>query len=145
MNENLELYKHIYKDSDMAIFTINKLLKDLKEKDNKIKGVIEDILKEYEKYYIESKEYLESNNTSLDENTPLSKMGASMGIKKEVKSDNSDASIAEVLIQGIAMGSLDMEKRITNYKKEVDKKELKFAEEFLKFQQKTINELKKYL
>ena len=115
------------------------------EKDNKIKGVIEDILKEYEKYYIESKEYLESNNTSLDENTPLSKMGASMGIKKEVKSDNSDASIAEVLIQGIAMGSLDMEKRITNYKKEVDKKELKFAEEFLKFQQKTINELKKYL
>ena len=145
MNENLELYKHIYKDSDMAIFTINKLLKDLKEKDNKIKGVIEDILKEYEKYYIESKEYLESNNTSLDENTPLSKMGASMGIKKEVKSDNSDASIAEVLIQGIAMGSLDMEKKITNYKKEVDKKELKFAEEFLKFQQKTINELKKYL
>ena len=145
MNENLELYKHIYKDSDMAIFTINKLLKDLKEKDNKIKGVIEDILKEYEKYYIESKEYLESNNTSLDENTPLSKMGASMGIKKEVRSDNSDSSIAQMMIEGISMGSLDMEKRITNYKKEVDKKELKFAEEFLKFQQKTINELKKYL
>ncbi len=72
-------------------------------------------------------------------------MGAKMGIKKEVKSDNSDAAIADMLIKGISMGSIDIEKRITNYKEVVNKKYLDFASEFLKFQQKTIEELKTFL
>ena len=80
-----------------------------------------------------------------DENGMMAKMGASMGIRKEVKSDNSDTSIAEMLIQGVSMGSLEMEKKIKNYKDVVDKKDLKFAEDFLEFQQDVITGLKKYL
>lgn len=143
--ENLELYKHIYQDSEMSVFTLNKLLTDLKEKDNKIKKDIEEILKGYERYLNESKTYLEQAHAKLEENGMMAKMGASMGIKKEVKNDNSDASIAEMLIQGVSMGSLDMEKKINNYKDEVDKKEIKFAKDFLEFQQDVITGLKKYL
>lgn len=145
MDENLEIYLHIYKDSEMATFTLTKLLQELKEKDNKIKKAIEDILKKYEEYLEESKEYLLSHDTKLIENGFMSKMGATMGIKKEVKSDNSDSSIAEVLIQGISMGSLDMEKKVHEYEKEVDKKQIKFAKKFLDFQQDSISELKKFL
>lgn len=143
--ENLELYKHIYQDAEMSVFTLNKLLDDLKEKDNRIKKDIEEILKGYERYLSESKSYLEQAHATLEENGMMAKMGASMGIKKEVKSDNSDASIAEMLIQGIAMGSLDMEKKIKDYKDEADKKEVKFAKDFLEFQQDVITGLKKYL
>lgn len=145
MNEKIELYKHIAKDCDMGIFTIKKLLEEIKEKDNKIKNATEDILKEYQKFYNESSKYLKKEKISVDENSSMSKMGASMGIKKEVKSDNSDASIAKMLIEGISMGSLDMEQKINDYKDIVDKKQLKFAENFLKFQGESINELKKYL
>lgn len=145
MNENIELYKHIYQDSEMAKYTITKLLEELKDKDNKIKGTVEEILKQYEHYFKESKNYLESKSASLDETSMMAKMGASMGIKKEVKYDNSDSSIAEVLIQGISMGSIDMEKKIKAYEKEVEKEQLKFAKKFLEFQQDAITGLKKYL
>ena len=38
MNEQMELVKHIYKDSEMANYTIEALLQDLEKKDNKIKN-----------------------------------------------------------------------------------------------------------
>lgn len=145
MNENLELYKHIYQDTEMSIFTLSKLLKELKEKDNKIKKTVEEILKGYERYFEEAKNYLENNGESLEEKNMMAKMGASMGIKKEVKDDNSDASIADMLIKGVSMGTIDMEKKINDYREEVDKKELKFAKDFLEFQQDVITGLKKFL
>lgn len=143
MNEKLELYKHIYKDSEMGIYTLTKLLEELKEKDNKIKKDIEEILKGYERYFSKTKDLL--GDCTKDENGKMAKMGASMGIKKEVKNDNSDTSIAEMLIQGVSMGSIEMEKKISDYEKIVDKEELKFAKDFLKFQEDVITGLKKYL
>ena len=143
--EDIELYKHIYQDSEMVHYTISKLFEELKQKDNKIKSVVEDILKQYESYYEESKSYLLEHDQDLKENGMMAKMGASMGIKKEVKSDNSDSSIAEMLIQGIAMGSLEMEKKIGNYEKDASKETLKFAKKFLQFQEDSITGLKKFL
>ena len=80
----------------------------------------------------------------MEENA-ISKLMASMGIQKEVKGDNSDAAMAEMLIQGISMGSIEMEKQVKNYKDRVDKDDMKLAKKFLKFQEKAIEELKKYL
>ena len=145
MNENLELLEYIYKDSDMSVITLEKLLQELNDKDNKIKKKTEEILKSYEDFLSRSKKLLNKFDSPLEENSYIAKMGAKMGIKKEVKSDNSDAAIADMLIKGISMGSIDIEKRITNYKKVVNKKYLDFASEFLKFQQKTIEELKAFL
>ncbi len=145
MKENYELIMHIYEDAQMACYTLCKLIEDLKEKDNKIKKTLEDILKEYTYYENESKKILEENKIELKEKGLMSKMMASKGIKKEVKKDNSDSAIAELLIQGISMGSLDMDKKISSYEKDTEKKYIKFAKDFLKFQEKTISNLKKYL
>lgn len=45
MKENCELLEHIYKDSEMASYTLTKLIRNLKDKDNKIKKDLEDIHK----------------------------------------------------------------------------------------------------
>lgn len=145
MKEKNELLLHVYNDSDMSVTTLTELLEDLKEKDNKIKSVVEDLLKEYQSFLNRSKECLEKENIPLETEGIMTKMMANMGVSKEVKSDNSDASIADMLIKGISMGSIDMEKKIGDYKKEVEKKDLKVAKEFLKFQQKAIDKLKKFL
>ena len=142
---NIQIYKHIYQDSEMAMYTISKLLSELKEKDNKIKRVVEDILKQYEFYYEESKNYLLKYDEEMPENSFMTKLGAIIGIKKEVKNDNSDSSIAEMLIQGISMGSLEIEKKISSYEQDIDKKQLKFANNFSQFQQDSIVLLKKFL
>jgi len=145
MKENSELVLHIYQDAEMACYTISKLLTDLKEKDNKIKKVVEDVLKEYEEWKQKSKKYLKKTNSEITENGMMAKMMAGMSIKKEVKSDNSDSAIADLLIQGVVMGTISMEKKIKQYESEADKKELDLAKNFLKFQQKTIDTFKEYL
>ena len=145
MKEKNELLLHVYKDCDMSVTTLTELLDDLKEKDNKIKGVVEDLLKEYQSFLNRSKECLEKENVPLETEGVMTKMMANMGVSKEVKHDNSDSSIADLLIKGISMGSIDMEKKLEDYKKEVEKEDLKVAKEFLKFQQKAIDKLKKFL
>ena len=145
MKENSELVLHIYQDAEMACYTISKLLVDLKEEDNKIKKTIESVLKEYEEWKLKSKKYLKYENAEISENGMMAKMMAGMSIKKEVKSDNSDSAIADLLIQGVVMGTISMEKKIKQYEDEADKKELNLAKDFLKFQQKTIDTFKKYL
>lgn len=145
MKAENELLVHIYKDCDMSITTLEKLLKELSLKDNKIKDAVEDILKEYKKFLKDTKKILKKEHVEEEKNGLITKMMANMGVSKEVNADNSDASMADMLIKGITMGTIDMEKKIHQYEKEVDKKDLKLAKEFLSFQQNSIEKLKKYL
>lgn len=145
MNETNELLEEVYKTAAMGRFSIMKLIEALKEKDNKIKGYLEELLEDYRDYEDQSKELLLKENIEPMEENAISKMMASMGIQKEVKGDNSDAAMAEMLIQGISMGSIEMEKQVKNYKDRVEKDDMKLAKKFLKFQEKAIEELKKYL
>ncbi len=145
MNETNELLEEVYKTAAMGRFSIMKLIEALKEKDNKIKGYLEELLEDYRDYEDQSKELLLKENIEPMEENAISKLMASMGIQKEVKGDNSDAAMAEMLIQGISMGSIEMEKQVKNYKDRVDKDDMKLAKKFLKFQEKAIEELKKYL
>lgn len=145
MKENSELVLHIYKDAEMASYTLTKLLRDLKDKDNKIKKTLEDILKEYEEWKSNTKKYLKEHDAEISENGMIAKMMASMGIDKEVNADNSDSAIADMIIKGVSTGTVDMEKKIKQYKDEANNKEFKLAEDFLKFQEKTIDTLKSYL
>lgn len=53
--------------------------------------------------------------------------------------------MASMLIQGISMGSLEMEKKLKDYHGKVSKENEKLAKNFCTFQQHAISELKKYL
>lgn len=145
MDENVELLEYIYQNAEMGVFTITELLKNLNNKENKIKLVIQKELKEYEKYYKDSKKLLSKHDVPIKRNGTLSKMGASMGIKMETIKDNSDASIAHMLIQGITMGVVDISSKIENYKNVAKKINVKLAKDYLDTLNSQIEELKKYL
>lgn len=145
MNERIEIYKHIYQDSEMSISSLEELKKDLKNKDNKIKDILDDIIEGFIDYKKHSKKFLDKNKAELEETSFMGKMMANMGIKKEVLNDNSDSHMADLLIQGISMGSINMGKKIDDYKDKVPGKDIRYAKKFLKFEQEKIEELKKYL
>ena len=50
-----------------------------------------------------------------------------------------------MLIEGLTMGSLEIESKIKDYEKKVERDTLKLAKDFLKFQEQEIETLKKYL
>ena len=126
---NKELLEYIYKTAEMGKYSSTELVKELHNKDNKIKEELDEIVKGYEEKEINY----------------FAKMGASFNMKKEVMNDNSDASIADMLIQGLTMGNLEMSKKIGDYEKKVDDKILDLAKELHKFGEKEIEKLKKFL
>jgi hypothetical protein len=145
MDENLELLEYIYQNSEMGVFSTTKLIQDINDKENKIKKVTEGIIKGYENFMHESEKLIKKNNFEIKKNSFKTKMISSMGIKKEVNVDNSDAAIAHLLIEGLTMGVVDISSKIKNYKGDADKKIVSLAESYLKFQEESIELLKKYL
>lgn len=145
MNENLELLQYLYQSSEMGVLALTNLLKELNDKENKLKKIISDELTIYEKYFKESKKILKKNKGKIKSNSLMSKIMSKQGIKKEVNDDNSDASIAHMLIQGLTMGVVDIETKIKNFGDKADKEITKIATDYLKFQQDEIEKLKKYL
>ena len=145
MDENLELLQYIYKTAEMGVFSTTKLIQDINDKENKIKKVVEGILKGYENFLQESEKQIKKQDLDVQSNGMMAKMGSAMGIKKETKKDNSDAAIAHMLIEGLTMGVVDITSKLKNYKNDADSKIVSLADKFLKFQEDSIEFLKKYL
>lgn len=146
MDVNNEMLTYIYQNADMGKKSTEELLKLLNGKDNKIKSMIEDELKEYEKFVKKSTKMLDKRSIEKPKDKGMmAEMMSKVGMNMELMKDNSDARIADMLIKGFTMGNIDISKRIDRYEKEVDKDILKLAKELLAFGKKEIEKLKPYL
>ena len=145
MDDTQELLTYLYQDADMALDNLTHLINKINKKDNKINKVIEGLIKGYEEYLKKIKTYMKENNYEIQAKPIISKMGAYMGINMEVMKDNSDSRLADMLIQGLTMGVLNVSKKIDKYKGDAPKEVLNLAKEFKTFQQEGIDFLKKYL
>ena len=145
MNENMELLNFAYENAEMGVHTLNNLSDILRKKDNKIKGLIEDELKEYNNFLKESEKLLKKNKLEPKKTNLMAKFSSKMGIAMETMKDNSDPAIASMVIEGLTMGIVEMETKIESYKKIVDKKILKLSNKFLKFQEEEIEQLKTFM
>lgn len=145
MNENMELLNFVYENAEMGMHSLNNLSDILRNKDNKIKGLIEDELKEYNNFLKESEKLLKKNKIEPKKTNLMAKISSKMGIAMETMKDNSDPAIASMVIEGLTMGIVEMETKIENYKKLVDKKILKLSTKFLKFQEEEIEKLKTFM
>ena len=145
MNENEEILEYIYQTSNMGYQSTKDLIDSLKGKDNKIKKLVEEIEKNYEKYAKETEKLLNKQDLKAKPVGMMAKAMSKMSINKEMISDNSDANIADMLIQGLTMGNLELSKHIDNYEKTADKKTINLAKNLRKFGEEYIEKLKVYL
>lgn len=145
MNENTEILEYIYKNAKMGADSLTTLQKAIHNKDNKMKPIIEEQIKKYEKFIKDSEKILKKLKVELKEYGTMAKMSSWMGINMEMIKDNSDSRVAGMLIQGLTMGTIEMTKKIEDYQKTVDKDVLKIAKDFLKFQEDSIEKTKPFL
>ena len=145
MNEVNELLEYMYKSSSMGVTSLTNVLKEIDNKENKLKSVISDELTKYEKFFKKCDKLLKKHKAKISDNNIMIKVMSKQGIKREIKKDNSDAAVAHLLIEGLTMGVVDIESKIKNFDTKVDKDILKLASSYLKFQQDEIEKLKKYL
>ena len=145
MNVNSELLEYLYQTAAMGRYTMEALVKELHNKDNKIKDFAEDVLKGYEKHMIKCEKLLKKEHVVKKDKGLMAKVMSSTAIKKEVIMDNSDSAIAEMLIQGFTMGNLEMEKKIKQYKGKADDKIIDLVKALLSFGEESIKQAKNFL
>ena len=145
MNENLELLMHIYQTADMGVYATKNLLELLRKKDNKITHVLEEELKEYEKYTQISETMLKKHDVDPKSSGLMAKMSSDIGMTIETMKDNSDPAIAAMLIEGLTMGTVEMNIKIDKYKRTNKKDILEIAHNLLEFQENEIEKLKTFL
>lgn len=149
MSSQDELILYLCENVKMGLSSTTKLIKILKDKDNKIKKVLESYLKTYEHYLKKTKDLKQKYNVKTTKNKFMQKLMTNTMMEEEIKRDNSDSKIANILIRGFTMGEIDLEKRIKDFVNNLDKKEksdiLDLAKEIHAFNKNSIVELKDYL
>lgn len=149
MSNQDELIIYLCENIKMGLSSTTKLIKILKNKDNKIKKVLESYIKTYEHYLKKAKELRQKYNVKTKKNKFMQKLMANTMMEEEIKRDNNDSKIANILIRGFTMGEIDLEKRIKDYVNNLDKKEkseiLDLAKELHAFNKNSVVELKDYL
>lgn len=144
MDETNELLMHLYETADMGVKSTKKLLKILKNKDNKIKSLLENELKQYENFYKEAKNLLNKHSIKPCKKL-MANIVANTTMQMEIDKDNSDSKIAEILSRGFIMGVTGLKKKISDYEKEASHKIIRLAKNLVIFQEKEIENLKEYL
>lgn len=149
MSNQDELILYLCENVKMGLSSTTKIIKILKNKDNKIKKVLESYIKTYEHYLKKTKELKQKYNVKTSKNKFMQQLMANTMMEEEIKRDNSDSKIANILIRGFTMGEIDLEKRIKDFVNNLDKKEksdiLDIAKELHAFNKNSIVELKDYL
>lgn len=140
-----ELLEYIYNDALMGTKSMKTLLNTINDKDNKIKDVVEDILKEYDSYLKECKKLLSKQKITPKKPSIFTELGSFMGIKMEIMKDNSDSRVADMIIKGLNMGVIDLDKKIEDFKDKADKSTISLAKRMKEMQESEIEALKKFL
>lgn len=145
MEENKEFLLILYEVCSMGKESTNKLLDVIHSKDNKIKPLLISEIQEYEDYLQKTIKYMNQYDLNEKSSNLLSKLSTSIGINMEMLNDNSDAKIADVMIQGYTMGILKITKKLKQYDNLIESDLVSMAKKINKMQSKNIEKLKKYL
>ena len=142
MDGNIELLNYIYQNSEMGKDTLTQLIK--MTTDENFKNNLQSQLNEYTSIFNEADEKLKSNNKESKSIGTLTKVSTYISINFNTLINKTPSHMAEMLIQGSTMGIIDITKKIKEYKSQ-DQTILGLANKLLQFEQKNIDELKKFL
>ncbi len=142
MDGNIELLNYIYQNSEMGKDTLTQLIK--MTTDENFKNNLKSQLNEYNSIFNEADEKLKSNNKESKSIGTLTKVSTYISINFNTLINKTPSHMAEMLIQGSTMGIIDITKKIKEYKSQ-DQTILGLANKLLQFEQKNIDELKKFL
>ncbi|WP_315114125.1 hypothetical protein [Clostridium intestinale] len=142
MDGNIELLNYIYQNSEMGKDTLTQLIK--MTTDENFKNNLQSQLNEYNSIFNEADEKLKSNNKESKSIGTLTKVSTYISINFNTLINKTPSHMAEMLIQGSTMGIIDITKKIKEYKSQ-DQAILGLANKLLQFEQKNIDELKKFL
>ncbi len=141
MNE-IDILKEINKNAKTGIDGLNFTLDKVQSDD--LRDLLYKERNEYENIYDRTKEILIQKSEDIEDTKTLQKVMSWMGIELNTLTNKSNSQIAQILIQGNDIGVIKGTKLLNNMEFE-DKQIKNILEDFVRLQQKNIENLKKYL
>ena len=142
MDSNRYILNELNKGIKMGMDSISNVSE--KVQDDRFKQDLKYQYDEYNKILNEVNDELTNYDDFPKELNPMQKAMGWMGVELNTISDKSNSKIAEMMIQGTNMGIIEGVK-LLNQNPEADDEVKNVLNEFIKFQESTVEQLKKYL
>lgn len=140
--EEFEILKEINQNAKMGMDSLSTVLK--KSQDTKFKDLLNTQHDEYQNIYDRTQELLVKNNLQMEDTPTMQKAMSWMGIQLNTVNDTSNSKLSELLIQGNDMGIIKGTKLLNNHSF-LDSEVKNILSDFVRLQEKNIDDLKKYL
>lgn len=138
----ISILKEINKDSKMGMDALT-MVTDKSQDDRFIK-LLDKQHNEYQNIYDRTQELLVQNKEQMEDTPTMQKVMSWFGIQFNTLNDKSNSQLSEMLIQGNSMGIIKGTKLLNN---EVftDNQIKNILSDFIRLQEKNVEDLKKYL
>lgn len=140
--KEFEILKEINQNAKMGMDSLSTVLK--KSQDTKFKDLLNTQHNEYQNIYDRTQELLVKNNLQMEDTPTMQKAMSWMGIQLNTVNDTSNSKLSELLIQGNDMGIIKGTKLLNNHSF-LDSEIKNILSDFVRLQEKNIDNLKKYL
>lgn len=135
-----KMYKNVKMGSDSIVNLMSKV------SDEKLRQEMTNELDRYEKYAKDIENIIYDNGGKPKEENPMTKFSAKMGMAMNTMIDSTPSHIAEMMIEGYAMGISDMTKLIREYENtSVPEKLLSLARGIVSFEENSFEKMKSFL
>ena len=140
--QEIDILKEISKDAKMGMDSLTTVTD--KAQDEKFKKVLNNQHDEYQNIFDRSQELLIQQGENYEDVPTMQKMMSWTGIQMSTMSDKSNSKLSELLIQGNDMGVVKGNKLL--HGNEFTTPEIKnLLSDFIRLQEKNIDDLKQYL
>lgn len=138
----IEILKEINKNTKMGMDSLTTIIK--KVEDTEFKDLLNTQHNEYQNIYDRTQELLVQNNVQMDDTPSMQKAMSWIGIQFNTANDTSNSKLSELLIQGNDMGIVKGIKLLNNHSF-MDNEIKNILSDFVRLQEKNIDDLKQYL
>ena len=142
MDNNRYILNELNKGIKMGMDSISNV--SAKVQDDRFKQDLKYQYDEYNKILNEVNDELTNYDDFPKEVNPVQKAMGWMGVEMNTMMDKSNSKIAELMIQGTNMGIIEGVK-LLNQNPDADEEVKNVLNEFIQFQENTVEQLKKYL
>lgn len=141
-DNEIEILKEINQNTKMGMDSLSTIIKKAEDKD--FKELLNTQHNEYQNIYDRTQELLVKNNAQMEDTPNMLKAMSWMGIQFNTANDTSNSKLSALLIQGNDMGIIKGIKLLNNHSF-VDNEIKNILSDFVRLQEKNIDDLKKYL
>lgn len=143
-NKDAELLQDIYSNVKMGSESILTLLPKIKNDD--MKAMMTSQLNQYEKYAQNVKKMLVEQGVQPKEASPVSKLGAKIGMEMKSMQDSTTSHMAQIMVQGSTMDVTDLLQKVSAYENYPECREsVRLAKQIVDFEEKNIEKIKEFL